>query len=120
MRKFLYSPDYGAGWSTWAHGYEQEHFLMFYQPIIDYLEAGGTFGYDECAPSMKDDGEDYPNAPAVLKQLLEDWKERFPHDYPPYLGGARDLVVETCSDDCQIEITEYDGKESFRLTSGWH
>jgi hypothetical protein len=44
MRKILYSPGYGAGWTSWESDYELRKFMLVYQPIIDYVEKGGSFG----------------------------------------------------------------------------
>lgn len=38
-KKILYSPGYGAGWTTWHSGTKEEKQFMFeYQPFIDAIE----------------------------------------------------------------------------------
>ena len=39
MRKILYSPGWGAGWSTWNSSIPTK-FICEYQPIIEALEKG--------------------------------------------------------------------------------
>lgn len=39
-RKILYSPGYGAGWTTWHMGPpDQQEFMLSYEPFIEALEA---------------------------------------------------------------------------------
>lgn len=42
-RKILYSPGFGAGWTTWAHSDASavRRFMLEYQPFIDAVEAEG-------------------------------------------------------------------------------
>jgi len=45
MRKILYSPGFGAGWTSWHDGSkEAKLFMLEYRPFIEYLEAGGDRG----------------------------------------------------------------------------
>ena len=40
VRKILYSPHFGAGWTTWFSGsIEAKRFMLEYQPFIDSVEA---------------------------------------------------------------------------------
>lgn len=96
-RKILYSPGYGAGWTTWnTSPQELRNYLLTYQPIIDYLESGKTFK----------DGDEETHY--LLRQLLAECDQLF--DSTPYLGGARDLrVLEVTG---RVRIEEYDGSES--------
>jgi hypothetical protein len=113
MRKILISPGYGAGWSSWHSGnLEEQKFALEYQPIIDFLEAGGKFivkshHWDERDPSkiFEEPGG------SVLKQFLVDLKEKFGDTYF-YLGGARQLTVVEISG--RVKVTDYDGYESYQ------
>jgi hypothetical protein len=111
-RKILYSPGYGAGWTTWAGGSKEfKQWMLTYQPIIDFLEAGGTF--------EDNDGvfTDRPLHP-ILVQFKKEAREKFGED--PYVGGARDLeVIEV---EGEVKIDEYDGFESVTTrydNEGW-
>lgn len=95
MRKLLYSPGFGAGWTTWHHGSKEEMmFMLTYQPFIDILEN---------KKEIKEKDEE---------KFEEDWKEKFPESYPPYTGGVCNLTIYYCEDDVLIKIREYDGSES--------
>lgn len=101
--KILYSPGFGAGWSTWSSGKEAE-FLLTYQPIIEFLENNP----DKSVPQT------------LLDQLSDECKERF--DLEPYLGGADDLCVDDIPDGTLFKIREYDGSESVEVlntSEGW-
>lgn len=110
MRKILYSPGYGAGWSSWCGGdRDMAKYMLEYQPIIDYLENGGKFGRDECE-LIVEDGEIFcDNLHPLLRKLAEDCEERFGET--PYMGGARDLKVAEVSG--LVRIEEHDGYESY-------
>lgn len=111
-RKFLYSPNYGAGWSTWNP--EHAEFALFYKPIIEFIEAGGRFENDTWSVSTKA----HPLHPLLLQFLNDLGDDDF------YLGGASDLQVETCPDGEQFRIEEYDGSESVTYRNDarteWH
>lgn len=114
-RKILYSPGYGAGWSSWCSGsIEQKRFMCEYKPFIEHLEKGGTL-------SEFDMNEKFESVP-VVKQFVADWKKAFPKVSPPYLGGIVDLRVFVVPDGDLYRITEYDGAEGVQLKSeddGW-
>jgi hypothetical protein len=42
MVAVLYSPDYGAGWSTWAHDSEVEAKILFDANIVGMIESGAS------------------------------------------------------------------------------
>ena len=93
MKKILYSPGYGSGWSTWHGGpKEQKQFMLEYQPFIDAVENGKEI--DE----------------TLQEQFLKDWEIAFPGTTAPYLGGVDKLKIETV--DGSFSIKEYDGYES--------
>ena len=101
-RKILYSPGFGAGWSTWNSD-EVARYMLTYQPIIDALERGEKMDVDH---------------PAV-KQLQADCLEKFEKDYVCVLGAST-LKVMTVHG--RVRIHEYDGSESVEVEGdydGW-
>ena len=79
----LYSPGYGAGWTTWNEEYPE---MLFSPEIAEAL----------------DNKADY--------QTLEEISERlFPG---AFLGGLEQLKIEWVEPGSQIRIDEYDGNES--------
>lgn len=87
MAKILYSPGYGAGWSTWNHEIPRE-FMTMDPTLISMAEAGAT-------------EED-------VTRYIED---KFPDKYS-YLGGWGDITVKEIPAGTMFRITEYDGSES--------
>jgi hypothetical protein len=87
VRKALYSPGYGAGWSTWN---EHKDFFLFDAELIAAVEAGTPLGYNRARD------------PDRLRAKYGD-------DTCPYLGGARDLAVIEVHG--PFRVTEYDGYE---------
>jgi len=94
VRKILYSPGFGAGWTTWNSG-AVARYMLDYKPIIEFLEAGGRFS-EKC---------EHP----LLDQLQAECKEKFGEGYVCVLG-ADDLRVKEVSG--PVRIHEYDGSES--------
>ena len=89
----VYSPGFGAGWSTWDHGNYGDA-LVFDPNIVTYVE---TKRWNE------------------LKVYME-------LKYPDlYLGGIGDLTVEWVPVGAQFKVTEYDGSESieYRDSEDW-
>jgi hypothetical protein len=80
----LISPNYGAGWSTWA---DDKHKLFM------------LFDYDLATAVLKGD---YSKA---VQLVLE-------HDPTIYVGGAQDLKVVLVKKGTEFRIEEYDGFES--------
>ena len=92
-RKVLYSPGFGAGWSTWCSGgTEEKLFVCTYQPIIDAIERG----------------EDMSETHPAVYQCAAEYEEKFGNSF--YLGGAYQLPVATVSG--RFIVNEYDGSES--------
>ena len=83
----LYSPGYGAGWSTWADSRHRETLCMDAR-IVGPVLAG-----------------DIPAAVAAALALVPDL----------YTGGAEDLEVEWVVKGDVFEIEEYDGSELVKL-----
>jgi len=112
MKKFLYSPGWGAGWSTWNGN---KAFCLFYQPIIDFLEEGDSFTRADC--------ESFRGGPVhpLLVQFQNDYREASGTE--ACILGASTLAVGRVVDGEQIRIDEYDGSESYRVRSddeGWY
>lgn len=108
-RKILYSPAHGAGWTSWAEGRDLKQFMLVYQPIIDYLEAGNDFKsvkldniYDQKGKPTK-----ISHLPTCLQQFIKESEAKFGE--APYIGGARDLEIEEVN--CLVMITDFDGYE---------
>ena len=95
MRKVLYSPGFGAGWTTWSTELSRANQLLMLEwpPLIAAVEAG-----------------EHPTEshPAVVSLLAEIRKTE--PDADPYLGGLDQLQVAVGSG--QVRIEDYDGNES--------
>jgi hypothetical protein len=87
MVAVLYSPGYGAGWSTWSDSENAEAMCMDERIVNAFLTGG-------------------PDAAAAAAKTL------FPEQYT---GGARDLTVRWLPVGTVFEIGEYDGSESIRV-----
>lgn len=102
-REILYSPGFGAGWTSWANGpKEMIEFMLTYQPIISFLKAGGK---------SRDLGdENHPLLVAFVEECMaRGWK-------PPYLGGAKKLQVAQVAG--PVRIFDFDGSESYEEPDG--
>jgi hypothetical protein len=86
----VYSPGFGAGWSTWDHG-EYGDALIFDPMIVDLVE--------------KQD----------VNQLVSYVSLRYPD---LYTGGMRDLTVKWLPQGTLFRINEYDGSESVETMDG--
>lgn len=83
----LYSPGFGAGWSTWASGTDRT-VLTFDAEIAQAVLAG-----------------DKERAKALAEAKVPD----------AYLGGLDGLTVCWVTKGQAFEITEYDGSESVNI-----
>ena len=81
----LYSPGFGAGWSTWNDDKYRE-FLLHDEKLVELVET-------------KQKGK-----------IVEYVKSVYPGEYPTLLDIAK-LEVEWVSSGTQFIITEYDGSE---------
>ena len=81
----LYSPGYGAGWSTWGGSPE----MVFDPEIVELVEQNR---HDE------------------IQALIE---ARGDKDF--YCGGAKDLRIMWLTEGTAFRITEYDGNESVEV-----
>lgn len=108
-RKILYSPGYGAGWSSWSSG-DIAKFMLEYKPLVEYIESGGKIEDNDSFDLYDKEGKiiiDKIQNP-VLRQFATDCLEKF--GKVPYLGGAKDLCVATVYG--KVKINDYDGSES--------
>jgi hypothetical protein len=88
----LYSPGFGAGWSTW----NTEHKNIVYDPtVVAWVESGKP-----------------EDARARLEATLE---EKYPRCY---LGGMRDLEIQWLPLNTWFIVDEYDGSERVVLQEG--
>lgn len=84
----LYSPGFGAGWSTWCHDAASVRLAMLFDPQIADIVDQGTADWQERAQTI-----------AQIK-------------YPEsYLGGLKDLRVKWLKQGTQFRIDEHDGNE---------
>ncbi len=86
----VYSPGFGAGWSTWSSDPDERLKLLFDPGIVDLIER-----------NLLDELENY----VTLK-------------YPDfYAGGLADLKVVWLPVGTEFQVHEYDGNESIELKS---
>jgi hypothetical protein len=83
----LYSPGFGAGWSTWAYGKDVER-MIFDPELVQAVLDGDPV------------------------KTLTVTKRNFPNEYD---GGVEDLAVYWLDEGERFEITEYDGSEQVRI-----
>jgi hypothetical protein len=85
----VYSPGYGAGWSTWDYDNSEE--LCTRKEIAEFVLAKDFNSLEKFM------NENYPDT---------------------YLGGMEDLSIEWVPVGCLFRINVYDGSESVELFSG--
>ena len=113
-RKILYSPGYGAGWTTWNRENRDVQMLMLtYAPIVAFLEAGNCFTYEESETKWSEDEETLESEASLHPLLRQLRAEARAIDLTSrvYVGGAHQLRVAIVSG--RVKIDEYDGSESF-------
>ena len=98
----IYSPGYGAGWSTWAE--EAERDLLLFEPDVVHLvldRDAGDITLDE-----------------FLVQVDNIWQLK---QYESYCSPDK-LCVMWLPEGTQFKIEEYDGSESVILATEikWH
>lgn len=86
----LYSPGFGAGWSTWNEVFEQ--FFLFDKGLVELALSGA-----------KQD---------VVREYLE---ASLPDSDLLYLGGWKGISVKCLPVGTVFHIHEYDGSESIRV-----
>lgn len=82
----LYSPGFGAGWSTWAYNPEHKEQMVFCPALVFALEKGEDLN--------------------IVAEAL------FPDEYH---GGLGDLKICWIPMGEKFRISEYDGSESIEL-----
>ena len=89
----LYSPGWGAGWSTWEEDPDVRMAMLFDPQIADIRDQGAA------------DWQERAQAIAQIK-------------YPDsYLGGLMDLKVKWLPVGTQFRVTEYDGNEDIETNT---
>lgn len=92
IEKVLYSPGFGAGWSTWANS-EHRDFMLFDSRLVNALEAG-----------------------TLTEKMAEKFlKDEFGPEAYSYLGGISDLKIEWIDKGSSFDVQEYDGAESIEF-----
>lgn len=81
----LYSPGYGAGWSTWSHNDEDKERMVFCPELCEAVDKG--------LPQDK---------------ILSIAKAQFPE---MYMGGLEDISIVFIKPGTRFRIDEYDGAE---------
>lgn len=93
----LYSPGYGAGWSTWGYDYGND---IIFDPSIVYMVLEKK--------KAKDDGD-----LGLWESWVDNIKAYCEKTYPDlYLGAVEDLSVVWIPEGTYFRIDEYDGSES--------
>jgi len=117
-RKILYSPGFGAGWTTWnGDSKELVEYLLTYKPIINFLEKGGKFTHNETVVDYDNKNKPiYKGVHPILKKLHQECLKKF--DALIYMGGADDLEVKEVIG--RVHIDEYDGNESVEVEGQQH
>lgn len=101
-RKILYSPGFGAGWTTWeTSNNDLVKFMLDYKPFIDYLSEHKNLPDFEYPPFSL-------SLPEPIKTFAKECEKKFGRI--PYLGGLKDLKVAEVEG--RFRINEYDGNES--------
>jgi hypothetical protein len=88
MVAVLYSPGFGAGWSTWA-GESQKEWALFSPEVVAWVEGGKVGGV------------------MAVEAIV---KTKFGESYF-YCGGAEDLEIEWLPEGAVFRVEEYDGNE---------
>ncbi len=117
-RKILVAEGVGTGWSSVAFTPVEvkeldkaAKFAVTYQPLIDYLEAGGRlvriedywerFDYENQWEHFEEPGR------TILKQYTEDIRNHLGDpEYYHYMGGAENLKVRTVDGPFKISDSE--------------
>jgi hypothetical protein len=90
----LYSPGYGAGWSTWNS--DDKDILLFHPKLVEMVEKGEQHN------------------------ITDKWLEDHLQLTDVYNGGAEDLVIKWIPEGTQFYVKEYDGSESIILSFDWN
>ena len=85
----LYSPGYGAGWSSWAHEPEIAEFLLFDRRLVEAAKAEAT-----------------------QEEVSEFLQTIFGPDQYIHTGGWEKIKTAWVPVGAKFRISEYDGSES--------
>lgn len=88
----LYSPGYGAGWSTWQHDNDRANFVLFDRRLVEAKENGCDAKY--------------------VQTLLNDI---FGNDIYISIRGWDNVKIKWLLIGTQFRIEEHDGAESIML-----
>lgn len=91
----LYSPGYGAGWSTWNHEIGDQ---LIFDPSIVYM-----------VEEMHKEPDDKDKVESWFQNIMAYCKVNYPEGY---FGGADDLAIEWIPEGTMFKINEYDGNET--------
>lgn len=101
----LYSPGYGAGWSSWASISINPEVLMFDPNIVDMVERkqNNIITEDQFLTEV--------DAYCVATY----------GEHSVYTGGATDIIIEWVPEGTLFKINEYDGYETiqFKESDQW-
>lgn len=86
----LYSPGYGAGWSTWCYNDALVETLLFHPLIVEKVESGH---------------ENEITREWLVQQFGEEFED-------VYCGGVDQLEIEWLPEGTAFRIEEYDGFET--------
>tara|TARA_A200000159_G_scaffold163425_1_gene189623 strand:- start:7695 stop:8042 length:348 start_codon:yes stop_codon:yes gene_type:complete len=92
----IYSPGFGAGWSTWNQEYAE--ILLFHKELALYVDS----------ESDKFEGE--------LKSICD---RLCGPDSDVYVGGSRNLSLKWVPEGTEFVIQEYDGSEQIRVKDSY-
>ena len=109
----LYSPGYGAGWSTWNHEYTPE--ILFDPVLVDLAEQNEKLFWEKHGDENY--YEDYFIVPEIEEKMVKHCAEKYPE---AYLGGIGDLAVKWLPVGTEFRIHEYDGNESVEVQKEMH
>ncbi len=105
----LYSPRFGAGWSTWASADIAE------QVIFDGDIAKLVIEKESLHKEGNSNLHKSPEFDSIVSKIEKLSLEKFGEDFYP--GGAADLALVWVDAGVQFKIYEYDGKESIEFAA---
>lgn len=102
----LYSPGYGAGWSTWAHN-KPDPQMLFDPHLVELVER---------LRKIPADWSGSWRLTLDARQLIDDIETYCEQEWPDeYLGGVKDLAIAWVPQGEYFRIHEYDGSESVEI-----
>lgn len=102
----LYSPGFGAGWSTWNYQFPE----CLYDPeIVEVIESYAI-----------DEPYDKESEMVRMQKIVSIAEAKYGEDF--YAGGADDLCIVWLKEGTLFRINEYDGSESLETseTVNWN